>query len=195
VTPLPSDSEVRGFFAEMRKLTAYPATGPRICRLEELVVALVARERSVPTDLTEPDGYPSGGGSEIRGGSENTSTEAAALALIDPERPPSDPTGAVIVHLVDFLRQAGQSARIVREDAATAERLSTLSKRPVGQTAEDCQQEGCTNLATHKGNCDACRKWLSRHAEVRVVPREVMDKRHKPKNYVTGPWAGEEEAS
>jgi hypothetical protein len=189
----PSDSDVRGWFAEMRKLTAYPATGPRICRLEELVVALVARERSVPTDLTAPDGYPSGGGSEIRGGSENTSTEAAALALIDPERPPSDPTGAVILRLVGSLRQAGQSAQRVRVDAATAERMSTLAKRPVGQTAEDCQQEGCTNLATRKGNCDACRTWLARHPEVRVVPREVMDKRHRPR-YESGPFA-EQEAS
>jgi hypothetical protein len=204
VSTMPSDSDVRKTINKGRR--GFDFTGPparRRCELEELIVELVARQRRVPSALTAPDGYPSGGGSEIRGGSENTSTESAVLRILELDDV-TDPVGAKIVTMLDMLQQWAMSGEAVRNLASEIHAMSSLSKPSVGQTAETCQQEDCTNLATRKGNCNTCYEWLRTKNkklrelnpladEVRVVDREVIARRNAPR-YISGPWA-EEEAS
>lgn len=118
--------------------------------------------------LARPDGWPPGGGGEVRGSEVSRPVESAVVAR--GERAQSDPVGdqirrlfgalaeaagvlAPAAHSLDFLRSYGDVA-IVRESSLQGDCL--CCERPVSGSAND---------RLRSGFCDACRKAYSRWSE------------------------------
>jgi hypothetical protein len=186
--------QARAKFANLRKLVRFDKDG--VCPFEEAFVDQLRREHRVPSAMTGPDGFGTGGG-DGRGGAELTSVESAASQLISigsGETADPDQFGADVLAACDFLTQAELSANAVRRRVHHAATSSTV-RASLGRTVAMCcevgtRDEPCGEIATSgdkskwPGRCEPHRKWLERATEKaleegfdppRSVTREAVD--------------------